>query len=610
LLLLYGNLRGIREAGKSFAFPLYFFIVMAGLVIIACVVREATGHLHLIPHVDGMVSTKKGHGGFVEGVTIFVLLRAFANGGSSLTGFEAISNGVSAFKPPESKNAKKVLLVMACTLAFLVAGVSWVAHITHATPFSSGYPTVISQEGKEAFGHNGFGHVFFYVFQAATALILYTGGNTSFNGFPFLANFVAEDRFLPRQLTRRGHRLVFSNAILILAAISGLLLIVTNSNVNKLVPFYAIGVFTGFAMAGFGMAKHASRYREGRWRYSIGINLLSGVVCSLVVLIFAVTKFTEGAWVIVIIFPTMVFGLIRLNREYREEAEVLGSIRPETLTKQPNYARHVVLIFVNELDLAVVRAIRYAQTLKPAELRAVHLDLDSVATQQLQENWERTAQSIPLEIVDVPDRRLGRASLELCARETAHPGNHLTVILPRRGFAPALGRLLHDRTADTIARIVSRVPRAAATIIPFDTSRPDLTTLFRSRNGGPMVESVAVKDGATSSRSSRSPQLMRRSDSRAKVELAPGCSAIATLLPRQRVTVSGRIRRVRLQPLANTPMLVCELVDATGGVELLFYGRRSIPGMATGAKVTVSGLTQSHHGALAIANPKYELHSH
>jgi amino acid transporter len=607
-LLLYGNLRGIREAGKSFAFPLYVFIAMAGLVIIACVVREASGHLPLIAHRAGMVTGSRGHGGFVDGVTVFVLLRAFANGGSSVTGFEAISNGVSAFRPPEGRNARKVLLVMACTLAFLVGGVSWVAHITHATPFDSGYPSVISQEGRAAFGHSGFGNVFFYVFQAATALILYTGGNTSFNGFPFLANFVAEDRFLPRQLTRRGHRLVFSNAILLLTAVSAVLLIATNAVVNSLVPFYAIGVFTGFAMAGFGMARHATRHREGRWRYSVAINLLSGIVCSVVVAIFAITKFTEGAWVVVVLFPLMVFALIRLNREYREEAEVLGSIRPEALTRQPNYAHHVVLIFVNELDLAVVRAIRYAQTLKPAELRAIHLDLDSAATERLERLWHQTAQNIALEIVDVPDRRLGRASLELVARETARSGTHVTVILPRRGFAPALGRLLHDRTADTIARIVSRVPRAAATIIPFDTSRPDITTWFRTKAAQPHGDPGVRPSSRLTGWPSRNGRIPAERVGLNGAGPPAGCRSIGELLPRQRVMVSGRIRRVRLQPLADAPMLVCELVDNTGGLELLFYGRRAIPGMVAGATVTASGLTQSHHGLLAIANPRYELH--
>ncbi len=322
-LLFYGNLRGIREAGSAFAFPLYFFIIMAGLVIVVGLARELTGNLHLIvltpQQMKDAYPIKKGNG-FIEGATILVLLRAFANGGASLTGFEAISNGVSAFRPPESRNSKRVLLIMACTLAFLVSGVSWIAHVTHATPFQAGYPTVLFQEGQAAFGKGVIGRLMVNVMQAATALILYTGANTSFNGFPFLANFVAEDRFLPRQLTRRGHRLVFSNAIIVLTLIASVLLIATNAKVNSLVPFYAIGVFTGFSMAGYGMAKHYSRTREGHWRRSVAINMASGIVCTIVVAIFAIAKFTEGAWLIVIVFPVMVFVLIRLNREYREES--------------------------------------------------------------------------------------------------------------------------------------------------------------------------------------------------------------------------------------------------------------------------------------------------
>ncbi|HTW21306.1 MAG TPA: amino acid permease [Mycobacteriales bacterium] len=621
-LLFWGNLRGIREAGRAFAVPLYFFITMASAVIIICIAREITGHL-IVFSVHNHLSAKgiypiRKRNGFIEGATLLVLARSFANGGSSLTGFEAISNGVGAFRPPEGRNARKVLLIMACTLGFLVGGVSWVAHLTHATPYVSGYPTVISQEARAAFGYGGLGNVLFYVVQAATALILYTGGNTSFNGFPFLANFVAEDRFLPRQLTRRGHRLVFSNAIVVLAAVSTALLLVTDATVNKLVPFYAIGVFTGFAMAGYGMAKHFSKTKEGNWRRSIAINMTSGVVSTIVVAIFAIAKFTEGAWVIVILFPALVFVLIRLNREYREEAEVLGSIQPEVLSCPPNFTRHVVLIFVNELDLAVIGAIRYGQTLKATELRAVHFNLDSTAAHQLEQQWEQTAQSIPLEIVDTPDRRLGRAALELVLRETSVPGTHVTVLLPRRGFAPALGRLLHDRTADKIAAVISRLPNAAATIVPFDTSRPDRAVL----SVGGAVRPKRMKAPRTPKAPGTAPTTGERAvpaggngaaapdidlNRMLADDLAPGPDPIGTLGARQPAVIHGRIRSVRLKPLADSPMLVCEVVDATGGLELLFYGRRSIPGMKAGATITATGRTMSHHGRLAMANPRYQL---
>jgi Ca2+/Na+ antiporter len=388
---------------------------------------------------------------------------------------------------------------------------------------------------------------------------------------------------------------VFSNAIIVLTLVAGLLLVVSNAKVNNLVPFYAIGVFTGFAMAGFGMAKRYSRTREGHWRRSIAINLASGIMSVIVVAIFAIAKFTEGAWVVVIVFPALVALLIRLNREYREEADALGSITPEVLACQPNFARHVVLLLVNELDLAVVGALRYGQTLKATELRAVHFALDAAAARRLTQAWGSTAQSVSLETVDIPDRRLGRATLELVVRETSVPGTHVTVLLPRRGFAPALGRLLHDRTADKIAAVVSRVPNAAATIVPFDTESRGRAAM-RTALSKPRVNGV-------NGHGDRLPEI----DRVLGADLAPGRNSIGALRARQPATVHGRIRSVRLQPLASSPVLVCEVVDETGGVELLFYGRRSIPGLVTGATITASGRTMSHQGRLAIANPRYEL---
>lgn len=582
-LLSYGNLRGIREAGRAFAFPLYFFVAMAGLVIVVGVIREIAGHLPVVDphHLHGVYSIHRG-GGFVAGATLLVLLRSFANGGSSLTGFEAISNGVSAFRAPEGRNARRVLVIMAGTLAFLVGGVSWLAHATHATPYLSGYPSVISQEARLSFGHGVLGSSLFYLMQAASALILYTGANTSFNGFPFLANFVASDRFLPRQLTRRGHRLVFSNAIILLTLVSAGLLVVTRAKVNALVPFYAIGVFTGFAMAGYGMARHFARERGRSWRRSVAVNLAAGVTSTIVVGVFAIAKFTEGAWVVVVVFPVLVVLLIRLNREYREEAESLCSIRPEALSVSPNFSRHVVLLFVNDLDLAVVGAVRYGQTMKSTELRAVHFALDSEVAARLATMWGRTVSTVGLEIVDVPDRRLGRASLELVARETATSGTHVTVLLPRRGFSGGFGRVLHDRTADKIARIISKVPNATATIVPLETGRHDRPAWLR-------------------------PTIVTRHRDLPFAEFPAGVDAIGQVAAREKVTVRGRIRSVRLQPLADSPMLVCEVVDATGGLEILFYGRRSIQGIVTGATIIAEGRTTSHHGKLAIANPRYEL---
>ena len=471
LLMCFGNLRGIREAGKIFALPTYLFSGSVILMIVVGIIREALGNLpqQNIYALHGLYKIGPGASSFTSLVIIFTLLKSFANGGASLTGIEAVSNAVSAFKPPEGLNARRVLVMEGLILGTLVAGISWLAHLTHAAPYKLGFPTVISQEADIVFGSAG--HFMFWVVQAATALILYTGGNTSFNGFPFLTSFVAEDSFLPRWLMKRGQRLVFSNGIIVLTVLSVTLIGVVGANVNALVPFYAIGVFTAFSMAGFGMAKYFRTHQGPGWRHKVVICFSSGVLTSIVVVIFAVVKFTSGAWLILIIFPIGVFALIRLNREYRTEARVLETISERRASsggvqRQPNYSRRVVIVFVDDFDLATLAALRYAKSLRPTTVRAVHFVIDSEKAEKLRAAW-LPDRSVSLEFIDCPDRRLTRCAAELVSREAENPGTQVTAILPRRSFS-LRATLLHDRTADKIAGVVSRVPNAAATIIPFD----------------------------------------------------------------------------------------------------------------------------------------------
>jgi amino acid transporter len=470
LLMCYGNLRGIREAGKSFAVPTYLFSAVMIFTIVVGLAREFFGSLPQQHYpLPGQYTAAHSPSSLIAFGMVFVLLRAFANGGSSLTGIEAVSNAVSAFRPPEGINARKVLVTEGLILGTLVAGISWLAHVTHAAPYVKGVPTVIAQEARLVFGHTAFGTVMFIFVQAATALILYTGGNTSFNGFPFLANFVAEDAFLPRWLTKRGHRLVFSNGIVVLAILSCTLLAVVGANVNKLVPFYAIGVFTAFTLAGFGMAKYHHTHKEHGWRHKLVINFSAGVTSLVVVLIFAVVKFTEGAWLVLIIFVAGVPALIRLNREYRNEAQVLERIadRPRP-PEPPNYPKRTVFLMIDSFDLATLAALRYARSLKPTTLRAVHFVIDAAQADQLREEWTRADRGVVLDFIDCPDRRLANCAAELVSAEAAQPGVSVTVVLPRRSYSQLLGRLLHDRTADKISAAVSRIPHSVATIVPFD----------------------------------------------------------------------------------------------------------------------------------------------
>jgi amino acid transporter len=470
ILMCYGNLRGIREASRAFALPTYLFSGIVLLLIITGLVREIFGDLPRSPYpLPGQYTGQHSYSGLIAFGMVFVLLRAFANGGSSLTGIEAVSNAVSAFKPPEGLNARKVLVTEGLILGSLVAGISWLAHATHSAPYTTGVPTVLAQEAHAVFGRTGVGEVLFVAVQAATALILYTGGNTSFNGFPFLANFVAEDAFLPRWLTKRGHRLVFSNGIIVLAVLSCALLAGAGANVNSLVPFYAIGVFTAFTMAGFGMAKYHHTHQEPHWRRKLVINFSAGVTSLIVVAIFVLVKFTEGAWLVVILFAIGVPALIRLNREYGMEAQVLERIsdRPKP-PAAPNYTRRTVFVFVDSFDLATIAALRYARSLRPTTLRAVHFVIDTAVADALREEWTRAGMDVVLDFIDCPDRRIARAAAELVSAEAAQPGVQVTVVLPRRSYSPLIGRLLHDRTADKIAAVVSRIPHAAATIVPFD----------------------------------------------------------------------------------------------------------------------------------------------
>ncbi|MER5722470.1 MULTISPECIES: APC family permease [Streptomyces] len=471
VLLAYGNLRGIREAGRMFALPAYLFMAAVGLVLLVAAVRGIAGELPRADlHAAGVVPLGTPEDGWLYGASLFIVLRSFANGGSSLTGLEAISNGISAFREPQGRNARRTLVAMSCVLAVLVLGVSTLAHLTHAVPYTDGTPTVIAQEARLVFGGGPLGTAGLVFVQLATALVLYTGANTPFTGFPFLASFVAQDRFLPRVLTRRGHRLAFSNGIISLAVISLALLLATGASVDRLVALYAIGVFTAFTMAGSGLTAYHLRRREPLRRVKITLNALAAVISAAVVLIFAVTKFTEGAWLVVVIFPLGVWALTRINHEYRHEAAALE--RLPLGTDRPRDRRHQVFVLVDTLDLAALKGLRYAHELRPDTVRAVHFAIDEAHARRLSAAWERTsATSVPLELVACPDRRLRHAMRELAVRTTADGETSLTVLVPRRMYANALGKLLHRGTGEKMARALGQLPHVAVTILPFDASR-------------------------------------------------------------------------------------------------------------------------------------------
>ncbi len=609
LLIMYGNLRGVKEAGKSFAMPTYLFIGGMAIVFITGLIKAATGHLPVLS-TDVTGTFPIGHAqGLLTFSAIFILLRAFANGGSSLTGLEAISDGVALFKVPEAHNARRTLVIMSTILGTLVIGVSWFAQRIHAMPYVKGTPTVISQIAKEALGNSATGRILFVFVQGATMLILFAGANTTYNAFPILCNFVATDGYLPHQLTKRGHRLSFSNGIIFLTSAAIALVIITGAAVDRLVAFYALGVFTGFTLAGFGMAKHAYTHRLGNWKLKMFINGLSGSVAIIVVLVFAIVKFTEGAWLVITIAPIAVFSLLRLNRQYRREKDALNFRREES--RATSISRHDVTILVDSVDVATVGAVRYARSLNPHSISAVHFVIDDQRAEEIRQAWADAPalDDVTLELVDCPDRRLPNAAMDYAIRATASRDVELTLLLPRRSYAPFLGKLLHDQTAEEIARPISQLPRVVATIIPFDVAKI-ISGQNLAIHEGHEIETAAVARKATPP----APEMKIKPASAVSFMTSEPVSHYAeTVTPigmitwRNRAHVRGRVTSIKTAPRGSAPIVEVEVWDETGGVTLQFLGRREISGLDVGSHLLAEGMVGETNGSLTILNPSYEI---
>ncbi len=597
-IICFGNLRGIREAGKVFAAPTYLFIFAVGSLVLVGVIKTLLGHMsaHSIDVTGALSGPNHVTSGIFAGASLFIILRAFANGGSSLTGLEAISNGVANFRSPEGKNARKTLVSMSLVLGYLVLGVSFLAWKTHAVPYVLGTPTVLSQEARYVFGSSLFGKVCFYFIQASTMVILYTGANTSFNGFPNLASFVAKDAFLPKSLTKRGHRLVFSNGIIILAVAASALLIVTRAQVDALVAVYAIGVFTGFTIAGAGMVKHHVTYHETGYKKKIVINGFAAVLSFLVVIIFAVTKFTQGAWTVVVLFPVLVWFLIRLHSTYVETQDELER-NVQKAVEAPILKRHVVMVLIDRFDLAAARALQYARVLS-MEVRAVHFLLDVRVAHELEESWANLGVAgTSLEIVECQDRRLGRAVMEHVAEAACDGETEVSVLLPRAVYNGLLRRIVHDRASERLSTMINEIPNASATIIAYPLGKKKRITF----------PDVGASD--TAAREEINPKTEGDVEGVLPSNFASvaGSVLIGNTVWRRHARVVGRVKSVKIQPRAGMSSLECILVDQSGQILLIFQGRRAVPGIEPGAIVLVEGIIGDRSKRKAMINPSYTI---
>jgi amino acid transporter len=451
-ILMLGNLRGIRESGRLFAGPTYVFIVgILGMIGVGAW-RYVTGTLHPVPAAEH---------GLPPGTTLlplFVLLTAFSNGCTALTGVEAVSNGVPAFRRPESKNAAQTLVAMAVMSITMFIGITLLAHAYEIVPNDS--ETVVSQIARATFGGRGWAY---YLVQASTMAILVLAANTAYADFPRLSSILARDKFLPRQFMNQGDRLAFSNGILILSVLASVLLVVFGGDTHALIPLYMIGVFVSFTLSQAGMVIHWRSLRTSGWRTSAAINGFGAVVTGVVLMIVATTKAAEGAWIIILMIPVLVTIFEITRRHYDHVASEL-SLRewlPET------QGRHVVLVPIGGIQRAVVKALRYARTLGD-DVRAIYVEIDPVATDSVRQSWSEWGQHVDLVVLESPFRSLLEPLLEYIEGvQRANPGGYVTVILPE--FVPRRlwQHLLHNQHALLIKGALLFKPNVVVTSVPF-----------------------------------------------------------------------------------------------------------------------------------------------
>jgi amino acid transporter len=441
-LIMLANLRGVKESGQLFMIPTFVFIGCIFLLIGLGLYQLSTGHA-VIPNYPADRPDKVP-------LTLFFVLRAFSAGCSALTGVEAISDGVLAFKPPEWKNASKTLLYLGIILGSMFIGVTYLAHAFHIMPEEG--QTVVSLLGRQILG---LGPLYYFI-QIATLLILLLAANTSYADFPRLCYFLARDGFLPRQLAFLGERLVYSNGIIMLSLSAAALLIVFQGNTNAVIPLYAVGVFTSFTLSQAGMVRRWLRNRTEGWQASAFLNGLGASVTAIVLVVIVATKFVAGAWVVVVAIPIFVYGFMRIFRHYRLVANRLSlqDIAPRSYMPHvaPEVPTHPAVVIVGQLNQGTLEAIDYARNIAD-EIIAIHVDLGTTDRDKLQARWQAFACGIPIVIVDSPFREIVTPIANFVREfELERPGVMTTVIIPTFVTRNWWEGLLHNQTAFFLER--------------------------------------------------------------------------------------------------------------------------------------------------------------
>ncbi|MBN2248547.1 MAG: APC family permease [Coriobacteriia bacterium] len=462
LLLAVANLRGVKESGTIFAGPTFAFIALIGFMVVAGLVRFATGDPFTVPVPAEPIE-------IVQSLGLFLVLKAFASGCTAMTGVEAIANGVQAFRQPEGKNASITLTWMAGILLFLFTGIVLLSTLAGVQPSET--ETVISQLSRAMFGTGWF----YYVISASVAAILVLAANTAYADFPRLSSFVADDDFLPHQLRDRGHRLVFSNGIILLTIAAIVLLVAFGGVTTRLIPLYAVGVFLSFTLSQAGMVRHHLRIREQGWQRSLAINAVGATATGVVTAVIATAKFAHGAWIVLILIPAIVALFLWVRRQYDRVRKDLA-IRPDEFAdldwQSYNRMHNHVIVLVKSIDRRLVRALRYARTLQADRVEALYVDIDGTGD-VFRRRWDKAAFGIKLTIIESPYREILSPIMEFIRAVPRPTNDHVvTVILPEYAPENVGDAILHDQTSLFLKQQLFGEPGVILTDVPYHINEP------------------------------------------------------------------------------------------------------------------------------------------
>ncbi|WP_368490585.1 APC family permease [Clostridium sp. BJN0013] len=455
IFLVIGNLRGIRESSKLFGIPTYLFIFSILFMILWGIIKVHFGGyvpkpVYNIPAVSGEV-------------TWFLLLNAFAAGCTALTGIEAVSNGVPSFKEPSQKHAKIVLLLLSLVVLMVFGGISYLTTLYHAVPNSK--VTVIAQISQQIFG----GNIMFYVIQCTTAIILIMAGNTAFTGLPLLLAFIAKDGYAPRQFTKRGKRLSYSNGIIVLGVLSCILVIMFKGDTHFLLPLYAVGVFISFTLSQFGMFTRWVRNKGRGWKHRAIINGLGGLLTFITTIIIGVTRFKHGAWIVFILIPAIVYIMLKINEHYREVARQLKLSAGEMPKKVDflDQKKHVI-VPIDTLNKSFLKALNYARTISK-NIIIFHVSIDDESTNKLLKKWDEYDIDIPIVVKKSSYRNVIGPLIKFIESEEYYAGSEdtVTVVIPQFVITKWWGNILHNQTALLIKTMLLKRRNIAIVTIPY-----------------------------------------------------------------------------------------------------------------------------------------------